>query len=253
MRLNLGLDLGKRGGRTGGGAPAWLPSSLTGYVGSPFSVAYFRGLGTLWQDTAKTIPATADGDPVRVAVCDGVDWTAPTDAARPLLWDEGGGKWSFYFDGVDDFLSCAAISFAQPFSVWSAAARMGASALGSRWWGSGSGTSCYSVWDADSREVYAGGAANGAGVYATVPDETWYVWGDEIFSPTSSAMERSGVAMTTGTNSALGASPLTRPAIAASENNTNHKPLRCAGFLALPGVISSDDRVLLRDYLTALA
>jgi hypothetical protein len=107
LSLGLGLDLGRRGGRTGGGAGVWLPSSLTGYVGSPHSVAYFRSLGTLWQDTAKTIPAAADGDPVRVAVCDGVDWTAPTDAARPLLWDEGGGLWSFYFDGVDDELTTA--------------------------------------------------------------------------------------------------------------------------------------------------
>jgi hypothetical protein len=108
LSLGLGLDLGRRGGRTGGGAAPWLPSSLTGYVGSPFSVAYFRSLGTLWQNTVKTIPAVADGDPVRVASCDGVDWIAPTDAARPLLWDEGGGLWSLYYDGVDDELRATA-------------------------------------------------------------------------------------------------------------------------------------------------
>jgi hypothetical protein len=120
MSLGLGLDLGRRGGRTGGGAAPWLPSSLTGYVGSPFSVAHFRSQGTLWQDTAKTIPAVADGDPVRVASCDGVDWTAPSDAARPLLWDEGGGLWSFYFDGVDDCL----IGASTPSVVWTLAGRI---------------------------------------------------------------------------------------------------------------------------------
>ncbi|MDY3555295.1 hypothetical protein R5W24_004436 [Gemmata sp. JC717] len=70
-------------------------------------VAYMRARGKLWQDLACTIPATEDGDPVRVAVWDFgplgvVLWVAPSDNARPVLWDEGGGLWSLWFDGIDD-------------------------------------------------------------------------------------------------------------------------------------------------------
>jgi hypothetical protein len=86
-------------GRGFGGAPAFAPSSVTGYVGTPFSVAALRAAGNLWQDTAQTTPAVADTDPVRRAVCDGVNWDAPSDAARPIRYDEGGGKWSLAFAG----------------------------------------------------------------------------------------------------------------------------------------------------------
>lgn len=107
----------------GGGRPAaFSPAALPGYIDSPFSVATMRGGGALWQDTGKTVPATADGDPVRVANCGAPDWTAPTDAARPLLWDEGGGKWSLFFDGVDDILSWTASGFVVAMSNYSLAA-----------------------------------------------------------------------------------------------------------------------------------
>lgn len=79
------------------------PTAVLGYVPSPYSIAELRALRRLWQNTAKTVPAIADGDPVRVVDCGGgVDYTAPTDAARPLLWAEGAGRWSLSFDGVDD-------------------------------------------------------------------------------------------------------------------------------------------------------
>lgn len=89
----------------GGVASAWNPSRLTG-LAATLLPALSRSSGLLWQNTAKTTPSTADGDPVRVAVCPftAVEFTAPSDAARPLLWDEGSGKWSLSFDGVDDQL-----------------------------------------------------------------------------------------------------------------------------------------------------
>lgn len=84
----------------------WTPAQLSGLVAT-VSPALSRSSGRLWQNTAKTVPAVADGDPVRVAVCPftSVEFTAPTDSARPLLWDEGGGKWSFWMDGIDDVLT----------------------------------------------------------------------------------------------------------------------------------------------------
>jgi hypothetical protein len=85
-------------------APSFSPTQLSGYVNSPYNIALLRSQGKLWQDTAMTVAATADGDPVRRIDCAGTYYDAPSDAARPLLYDEGSGKWSLSFDGVDDCL-----------------------------------------------------------------------------------------------------------------------------------------------------
>lgn len=98
-----------RVGGGGGGASGWQPDELAG-LAPTLSVSRQRSSGLLWQDAAKTVAARADGDRVRVATCPwtGVDYTAPSDAARPVLTDEGGGLWSLAFDGVDDYLRCPA-------------------------------------------------------------------------------------------------------------------------------------------------
>lgn len=103
----------------------WNPGDLAG-LAATILPAESRAAGLLWQNTAKTVPATADGDPVRVAVCPytAVEFTAPSDAARPLLWDEGGGKWSLSFDGVDDNLTYTG-----------SAGNPSASGLSVLWWG----------------------------------------------------------------------------------------------------------------------
>lgn len=98
---------------------AWNPGDLAG-LAATLLPAESRSRGLLWQNTAKTVPATADGDPVRVAVCPytAVEFTAPSDAARPLLWDEGGGKWSLFHDGVDDGLAMPSNIALTNFEVW---------------------------------------------------------------------------------------------------------------------------------------
>lgn len=89
-------------GRSGEG---FSPTSLPGYVDSPFDVAALRSGGFLFQDAAGATPAVADGDRVRLARCGATDYTAASDAASPLLYDEGGSKWSLEFDGIDDRLT----------------------------------------------------------------------------------------------------------------------------------------------------
>lgn len=94
------------GPAAGGGG--WSPEDLTGLAPTVLP-ALSRSMGLLWQDAAKTVPATEGGDPVRVATCPFllVDYVAPGDSSRPLLWDEGDDKWSLSFDGVDDQLEAA--------------------------------------------------------------------------------------------------------------------------------------------------
>lgn len=113
MSLSSGLGGGLN--RMGGGvqAAAWSPADLPG-LAVTLLPSQSRLAGNLWQNAAKTVPATADGDPVRVAICPytALEFTAPSDAARPLLFDEGGGKWSLSFDGVDDRMAYAGTIFA---------------------------------------------------------------------------------------------------------------------------------------------
>jgi hypothetical protein len=99
-------------------AAPWTPANLSGLAPS-LSVAMQRSSGLLWQNTAKTIPAVADTDPVRVATCPwtGVDYTAPSDAARPLLWDLGSGKWGLKGDGVDDILATTVLAVTTGYTV----------------------------------------------------------------------------------------------------------------------------------------
>lgn len=103
MRIGLGLHI--TGRRASGGAAAWSPADLPG-LAATLLPALMRSLGLLHQDAAGTVPATEDGDPVARAECPftGTVWTNTEGSVRPLLWDEGGGKWSFFFDGVDDYL-----------------------------------------------------------------------------------------------------------------------------------------------------
>ena len=108
MSLSGGLSLGLGGGlnRLGvGGGAAFTLNTLSG-LAVTLLPALSRQQGKLWQDASKTVPATADTDPVRVAVCPytALEWTAPSDAARPLLRSLGAGKWHLACDGVDDYL-----------------------------------------------------------------------------------------------------------------------------------------------------
>ncbi|CAM6002960.1 unnamed protein product [Sphagnum balticum] len=85
----------------GSGSGGFTPASLSNLVAS-LIVAQARSAGNLWQDTAQTIPAIASNDPVRVAVdsYSGVTWTAPSDAARPLLGTDGSGHWWLISNGT---------------------------------------------------------------------------------------------------------------------------------------------------------
>lgn len=114
--LGLGLALtnfGTKGGvsdSADGGA--FTPLSL-----SPF--AWWRVVpGSIWQDTAGTTAATADGDPVgRVDDLSGNTrhLLQSTAAARPVLRTSGGKYW-LEFDGVDDRLRVTWSSTPQPIT-----------------------------------------------------------------------------------------------------------------------------------------
>jgi hypothetical protein len=90
--------------------------------------------GLLWQDTAKTVPAVAHNDPVRVVTAPingggAVDFVAPSSGARPLLKNAFGNVWYLLFDGIDDCLDFAGVA-PIPLSIHFAIRWVGASGGG---------------------------------------------------------------------------------------------------------------------------
>lgn len=103
--------------RAGRSVVAFSPAALPG-LAFTLHPTLSRAQGKLWQDAAKTIPVVNNGDVVQVATCPytGVDFEANKSFNRPTLFDEGGGKWSLLFDGVDDYLRVMNTSLGQPTS-----------------------------------------------------------------------------------------------------------------------------------------
>jgi hypothetical protein len=74
----------------------------------------------LWKDTAKTIPATIIGDPVRVvAKMAGTyaDMIAPSDAARPVIAFQE-GRFVLDYDGVDDHFEITGVNAGAGFTYY---------------------------------------------------------------------------------------------------------------------------------------
>ena len=230
------------------GGAAWSPASLTG-LAPTLLPALSRTQGKLWQDSAKTVPATAAGDPVRVATCPflGVDYTAPSDAARPLLWDEGGGLWSLLFDGVDDALRCAnGQVYSQPNTVGAAMA----------WLRSGSGL--FEVaFDSDNttyhfyarsnagntHTINAGSEVNGSAVSAAFATVTAY------FSGAASYVRRNGSSVLTGNPGTAALRGIRAGEIRGGGVYAN---MRMAGLIPINTTLADADRDSLEAYLTAL-
>lgn len=93
-----------------GQAMVWTPTDLfvSGEQGAWYDP---RDMSTLWQDTAGTVPVTADGQ--TVARMDdksglGRHMTQATAGSRPTFRDSGGVRW-LQLDGTDDFLTATGL------------------------------------------------------------------------------------------------------------------------------------------------
>jgi hypothetical protein len=87
---------------------AWSPTDLAS-LGAWFDPS---DLSTMFQDAAGTTPVTAAGQPVGLILDksgNGHHASQSTSTARPLFQIDGSGKHYLAFDGVDDYLSTAAI------------------------------------------------------------------------------------------------------------------------------------------------
>lgn len=116
MPIGLGIDLNlvNRGGGGAGGPPPYTP------VGDARVFLWVKADGVLWQDTARTVAAVADADPVG-AWDDGSAnanhlLRVNNDARRPTLkLAIKNGRPVVRFDGVDDHL-LKAFTCNQPYT-----------------------------------------------------------------------------------------------------------------------------------------
>lgn len=91
---------------------AWSPAQLfaNGEQGAWYDPS---DLSTLFQDSAGSIPVTADGQPVGLMLDksgNGNDASQDTSTARPIYRTDGTYSW-LEFDGIDDSLATAAVDF----------------------------------------------------------------------------------------------------------------------------------------------
>jgi hypothetical protein len=94
-------------------APVWTPANLfaSGEQGAWYDPS---DLSTMFQDSAGTTPVTATGQTVGKILDKsgrGNHASQATAASRPVLQQDGNGKYYLGFDGVDDSLATAAIDF----------------------------------------------------------------------------------------------------------------------------------------------
>jgi hypothetical protein len=92
---------------------AWTPAALFG-SGEPGLYYDINNLSSLWQDASGTVAVTAAGQTVRrINDLSGNGWhaTQADTANAPVLEQLGGGQYYLKFDGVDDWLQTATISW----------------------------------------------------------------------------------------------------------------------------------------------
>ncbi len=236
-------------------AAAFSPTTLTGYVNSPYNIALLRRHGKLFQNIAKTVVASADGDPVRVISCGTSDYTAPSDAARPLLWDEGSGKWSLSFDGVDDNIVTGLHAGPSTFSQFGCVLKTGSTAFGTYLFGAANA-------NASSHDVLQYANATGVFFYITNASNSTVVTGGS--PPLTSAWTRTGGVYDGSVITAYRNGVVDNTLVNQTGNirQTSYLrvsagsygfPGRVAGVVFVNSALGTTDRAALDAYLAALA
>lgn len=106
--FSLGFGLTRLSNQPAPSASApWTPSEIS-------AIAWYdvSDITTLYQDTAQTLPVSADGDPVALVLDksgNGHHLTQTTAAAQPTYRTNGASHW-LELDGVSQFLKCTGVA-----------------------------------------------------------------------------------------------------------------------------------------------
>lgn len=227
------------------GKPPWTPLSIANC-----QLYLDVGISAKWQDSARTTPATADGDPL--GAVDDLSGSArhatqATAAKRPTLkLAIKNGLPVVRHDGVDDYLQTPLFTLNQPKTVYVVAQKTGTLST-NRYFLDGDlfNTAVVSSPNATDFSVYAGGIGllNKPGTPGN-----WNVIG-VVFNGASSSLRLNGAAVA-GDAGALNGGRLT---IGAGGDPGNSSPL--AGdwgtIVEYSGVVSGAELALLEAYLAA--
>lgn len=146
------------------------PSTVTGLT------VWYKADGTLWQNSARSTPATADGDPVGAwddASAGANHATQATAGSRPVLkTNQLNGRPSIRFDGVDDRLVKASVLAAQPVTILAVVKNPAFAGASENFIGSAAGASAFTS-TAGKAGVFGGSSLIGA---TTVPTATAFIF-----------------------------------------------------------------------------
>lgn len=205
MVTGIGIGVGIQHAPNKGG---FTPRAIAGLLGwyDP------SDLSTLYQDSAMTTPVTADGQPVGALLDksgNGLHMIQPTSTRRPVFKDQGGLRYLLH-DGVDDYLSRAAVSIGGAVTIAVALRKTGDVAQQFASWYDNGQLQLRSTLSAGNGGVYARAASSAntnlsnisAGPYAA-PDTMVLVQRAQL-SPVSHILRRNGVNVATDTTTSQG-------------------------------------------------
>ncbi|RWN51391.1 MAG: hypothetical protein EOS04_24265 [Mesorhizobium sp.] len=241
--LMRGLFAPLLGPLSGGGGGAFSPLTLFtgGIVGAWYDPS---DLTTLFQDSAGTVPVTADGDPVgmmRDKSGNGNHLAQATTASKPAYKTSGGRHW-IEGDGVDDWLR-AAFTITQPWERISAIRQISWTAL-DRIFGMVSGDGRLIQRTATPTiGIFDGTGAIDAG---TLPLSTNGVVTERHANTTSRLAINDGAYVTGTTGTSV-------PGGVELFGNSNPANARCYGFIMRAGTMSDATITSTRAYLAAKA
>jgi lysophospholipase L1-like esterase len=231
------------------GGSDWVEASAT--TASSFSpldlspVAWWSGAGTLWQDSARTTPATVVNDPIGAADDASVNarhLLQATDTKRPLLKSVTNGGKTFLVietDGVNDFLK-KTFTLNQPVFYVAVMKPMSAPATLAYWDGNTNLTGALYTSNGEDTNLYAG-----AGQVGTLPHGLWSLIEAYLNGASSSQLLNSGPAPTTGNAGAGNPGGFTLGALADGSLPSNSQ---YSDILILSTEPSAANKDLLRDF-----
>ena len=231
----IGLGMGLGIARSSGSTP-FTPASL-----SPTAWYDPSDLATVWQDSARTTPASVNG--VVGALDDksgnGFHLLQATTAAKPIL-RQSGALYHLETDGVDDYMEATGVTLTQPNAIWIATNPLA--------------TSGHHYDGVAARQALNGNLNFFAGAGNTATGNSLTIGAAAILGMQvdgAASYARKDSVNTAAISPTVGTSGLTNFRFAAFAPGSNHYNGRFAGIVLVDRLLTSPEMASLDTYLAA--
>lgn len=201
-----------------------------------------------YQDVAGTTPA-ATGDPVgrwRDASGRGNNATQSTVAAKPLVNQDGNGRYRVYFDGVNDVINAlSSTTLTQPNTISIAVRLVDNAVTRPIFSGSGSTRNNLTINTSNQPLIFSGGTVTATS--ENLSTATTYVL-TGIFNGASSVIRVNKVAVATG-----GAGTESLSQLMIGSNGSAYTKMYVYGQVVVSGLLSTQDLDAVESYLTQIS